>query len=307
MRFFYCSKGNCGIPTLDYIQKPILLSLDSGSNNEKSDKEKAWDDLLRDYEYFSTDKLNLVLHQGVSAGYFNKDSLIDSILDKNDEIIVSKSGQSLTDAWGLYHESLEDNQADVISGFYSSVEDSAKHIDVINLNEVVKLLRKLEEQHKASEIIDLYIEKRRETPKVFNTDPLENPRLRGLDSEIERKFKLAYSNAFVEESPDKIIARLVRNERHKSSDLVSLRKLSVDDMYDLIRNTTKTPFLLVIDAFVKIGEVDYQHNNDLTISQNLKLTIQKLTTTSKINKLRLSSFSDEADEINNHVPESARS
>lgn len=286
---FYCSKDNEDTPTLEYVTGRGYRSLGLGDKKEKTKEEKAWDSILQHYKYFVTDELDLEIKKAVMTGYFIEENVKDRASTKNREVIASKSEGSFTKAWELYHYSLENNKDEVIKTLYSSLEENAEYISPMNLNGTVTLFRELGEDQKADEIIDIYINKRKGTPALFNLDDsFSNPFSGDIqDVEVRRKFKATWMDAFEEENPEDVIARLSKSNGWGPSDIVCLEKLSTDEFYTLLKNSNGKSLSMSIEALQRIGSYTLQQNKDSSISKNLMEALRKIGNESEINKRRI--------------------
>ncbi len=289
---FYCSKDNEDVPSLEYVTGRGYRSLGLGKKKEKLDKEKAWDSILQHYSYYVTDELDLEIKQAVITGYFVEERLTERANSKNREVIASKSEGSFTKAWELYHYSLENNQEEVINALYSSLEENAEYISPMNLNGTVTLFRELGEESKANEIIDIYIEKRKNTPVIFNLDDtFANPFSSDIqDSEVRKKFKATWENSFEEENPEDVIARLAKSNGWSESDIVCLEKILSNVFYTLLKNINGKDLSMSIEALQRIGGYTLQKNTDSSISKNLMIALRKIGNESEINKRRIKRY-----------------
>lgn len=127
-----------------------------------SEQDKKWQTTLQSYNYQLTDELDLILAEAVKTGYIIEEDFKDKASVKNQQIIASKSEGSFSSAWRLYHDTFNDNGDEVINGLYESFKENCQYITPTNLNGTVSLFRELGEEKKASEIIGIYIEKRKD-------------------------------------------------------------------------------------------------------------------------------------------------
>nr|WP_278987075.1 hypothetical protein [Plesiomonas shigelloides] len=293
---FYCSKDNENIPTLDYVTGRGYSSLGLGKKEEKSAKEKAWDGILQRYSYFVTDELDLEIKHAVTSGYFHVDNFLSRANEKNKQALASKSEGSFSKAWELYHYSLDNNQEDVINALYNSLKDNAEFISALNLNGTVTLFRDLGEDDKASELIDVYIEKRKKTPEVFNLNMRANPFSGDIkDPEIRKKFNAAWEDAFEEEDPRQVISRLATSNGWNDSDLVCLRKLSTDEYCQLLKEIKNDTLPMAIETIRMIAGYDSQQHKDSVISDNFVAALRRIAGESEINKRRMKIYGIDVD------------
>ena len=230
----YCSHNDTNIPPIDFITSSGSSFYGIGDRNEKDEQRMAWKATLQEYGYSLTDKLDLVLAKSVKTGYVIKNELVSEANARNAEVLASKSEGSFEEAWGLYHDGLENSADDVISGLYESFKNNTKHISVTNLNGTISLFRDLGESEKASEIIDLYVEKRKDEIEIFN---IKENNVFGdtYDSEMVQKLNELYENSFIEENAEKILDRISENYSWSKRDEKTLSKISVNEYSELFK------------------------------------------------------------------------
>lgn len=294
---YYCSKDNQKIPTLDFVIRRGYNSLGLGSTNEEDDIEKKWRVLLHDYNYQITDELDLVLAKSVQSGYFIEDEFKKQIDLKNKQITASKSEGSFTKAWELYHHSFDDNQEEVINALYKSLIENAEYISPLNLNGTVTLFRELGENQKATEIIDAYINKRKETPQIFNlNDVMSNPFSGDIkDQEIRDKFEKEYKKQIVFETPEVVLARVSKNDSWGEKDILVLSNTTVDKLYSIFKSTTGRDLYKYIKTCLRLGNYDTKGDLDSPILINTKEALKKIANESEINKRRVKMYGIEVD------------
>ena len=181
-----CFSSDKETPTLEYVTNMGYSSYGIGEGKDVIDEHNIWNTLLDKYNYRLTDELDLVLAEAVHTGYFLENRLKLAAEKKNNQVLADKSDASFTQAWGLYHDSFENNQQEVIDTIYESFKSNAKNISPTKLNGTVNLFRGLGEKEKTSEIIDFYINLRSEEIDLFD---LEKGDFFGdkLDKELQEK------------------------------------------------------------------------------------------------------------------------
>ena len=241
---YYCSNSNDDIPNLEFVTSKGYSVFGIG-DDEEDEKEKKWRTILQGYNYQLTDELDLVLAEAVKTGFFIEDELKAKATAKNQEILAAKSEGSFSEAWRLYHDTFNDNTDEVVNGLYESFNKNCKHITPLNLNGTVSLFRKLGEEEKASKIIDVYIEQRKDEAELFNLK--ENHFFGDIqDAEIVEKFDKIYNASVMIESAKEVLAKIAGKSGWNQSDEVVLVNTTVDEYYDLENIGVKSSFLTYI-------------------------------------------------------------
>lgn len=157
----------------------------------KNSKESKWCSILQSYGYLGTDKLDLVIHDGVSKGYFNKDDLILEA-DNLSHLYRKDQDNSYKKAWELFHKNLSANQEEFILNLYDGFIENQKFLSVIDLHSSVITLRKLDRDDLANKLVDSYIQVRKEN--INDIDLSDSYFLSQLsDKYLIKQFKLAYN------------------------------------------------------------------------------------------------------------------
>ncbi len=285
---FFCSKSNEDIPSLEFITSKGYALLGIG-DEEVSEQQKKWQTTLQAYNYQLTDELDIVLGEAVKTGYFVEEDFKEKASTKNQQIIASKSEGSFSNAWRLYHDTFNDNGAEVINGLYESFKENCKYITPTNLNGTVSLFRELGEEEKASEIIDIYIDKRKDETELFNME--ENNFFGDIrDQEIIDKFNAVYSQSVTTENAKQVLDRIAGKNGWNQSDEVVLANTSVDDYYTLFKTETGRHLSSFVTTCLKFGQFGNASDQQKEIANKATEALQKIAAESEINKRRVKKF-----------------
>lgn len=294
---YYCSKGNDEIPSFDFVTRTSYSSYGIGGKKEEDEKTKKWKVLLHEYGYGITDELDLVLAKAVETGYIVENNLREKAEIKNSQVLASKSENSFTKAWELYHHNFDNNQDEVVKALYESLIVNAKHISPMNLNGTVTLFRELGEDEKASDAIDKYIESRKETPNLFNlNDFMSNPFAGDVtDSEIKAKFSDKFKEIVIDESARSVLARVSKQNGWNDKDVTILANTSVEGFYEIFKETKGIDLSLYVESCLKLGNYASKDGEPSSLLNNSVSALKKIASESDINKRRVKKFGIEID------------
>ena len=249
---YFCSNTNEDIPTLEFMTSKGYTLLGIG-DAEVSEQHKKWQTTLQAYGYQLIDELDLLLAEAVKTGYFVEEDFKEKASNKNQEIIASKSEGSFSEAWRLYHDTFNDNSNEVINGLYESFKENCKYITPINLNGTVSLFRELGEEGKATEIIDIYIESRKDETELFNMK--ENNFFGDIrDPEIIGKFNSTYNQSVTTETSKQVLDRIAGQNGWNQSDEVVLANTTIDEYYNLFKSETGRHLSSFVTTCLKFGQ-----------------------------------------------------
>lgn len=166
---YYCSYygGSSFIPHIEYIKRYNLTA----KYNILNKKEQNWYKLLSEYGYTGTDELDLEIEAFIIKGYPQK-SFAVLIEKQNLTAEYINAQKEYYRSWELYHNSLQENQQEVLDSLYITFKKAVKKISPTNLNGTVELFQELDDRLRAQELIDYYIQERSDEPALFN--PFKN-------------------------------------------------------------------------------------------------------------------------------------
>lgn len=285
---YYSSNSNEDIPSLEFVTSKGYSMFGIGDEDE-DDKEKKWKTILQGYNYQLTDELDLVFAEAVKTGFFVEDELKAKANAKNEEILAAKSEGSFSEAWRLYHDTFNDNTDEVINGLYESFKNNCKHITPLNLNGTVSLFRELGEEGKASEIIDIYIEQRKDETDLFNLK--ENNFFGDIkDAEIIDKFDKEYKESVILESPKEVLEKIAGKNGWAQSDEVVLANTTIDEYYDLFKSEEGKNLSSFISICLKFGQFGNASDQQKEIADRATEALKRIGSESEINKRRVKKF-----------------
>lgn len=294
---YFCSSSNEDIPPLDFILSneriDYLFSIDE---KEVEEKEIKWQKILEEYHYSLTDEVDFLLAETVKTGFFVKSEFHDKATIKNQQVVAFKSKGDFSKYWQLYRDTFNDNGTEIINGLYESFKNNFKYMTPINLNSTAVLLRELDEDTKASEIIDIYIEKRKDEIELFNMKENGVSEAISKDQEMIDKFNDAYNQPVVIETINQVFDRIVSGNAWSNDDDVALVNTSIDEYYNLFKNESGNKLSLFIRRLLELGSLENAGERRKDITKKTTQALQRIAAESKINKLRVKRFGVELED-----------
>ncbi|MFQ2482312.1 hypothetical protein ACK31T_19105 [Aeromonas caviae] len=290
---YFLSTSNEEIPTLEFTTSKGYTLLGIG-DEDLNEQQKKWQVILQSYNYTLTDELDLVVAKAVQTGYFIEEEFILKASEKNQQLIASKSENSFSDAWKLYHDSFNDNADEVINGLYDSFKRNCKYITPLNLNGTVTLFRELGEDDKASEIIDLYIESRKDDIETFN---MEEANVFGdiNDQELISKFNNVYNQTIITKTARQVLEDIAGKNGWSQNDEMVLAKTSVDEYYDIFKSETGRVLSTFVTTCLRFGQFGNASEQQKEISKRATEALRKIASESEINRRRVKKFGVKTD------------
>lgn len=236
----------------------------------------------------------MVVAKAVQTGYFIEEEFILKASEKNQQLIALKSENSFSDAWKLYHDSFNDNADEVINGLYDSFKRNCKYITPLNLNGTVTLFRELGEDDKASEIIDLYIENRKDDIETFN---MEEANVFGdiNDQELISKFNNLYNQKIITKTARQVLEDIADKNGWSKSDETVLAETSIDEYYNIFKTETGHHLSSFVTTCLRFGQFDNASEQQKEISRKATEALRKIASESEINRRRVKKYGVKTD------------
>lgn len=178
LTYAHSGKG-VGAPPMDLVIRSnamsYALSEVANKNEEKTPQQKRWSKLLSDYGLYLGDELDVALRNMIETGYPDSETLKHVIANFDAGAEMQHAKQLWHDAWGLYHEHLDENQQQLLDTLLVRWPAVSERESAINLQWLAFVLRLLGRADMATRFIRTWVEQRNGerakelTPREYNT------------------------------------------------------------------------------------------------------------------------------------------
>ena len=275
-------------PTMEYV-KNLGNKMVGADEKEYTDQEKLWQSMLVEYGFHGADDFDLQIANAVVSGFIIPESLHKEAEKVNKQIIASKSDASYKDAWRLYHESFDDNQEELLSGLYYAVQNHAVYISPMDLNASVRLFRDLEEDDKANELIEYFIDKRINDKQAFDLDQYENAS-QVIDSYIAERFSEVRGETHDTRTLREVLSHVAEKNAFDGDDVEIMYRATVDDYYGLFKEERGEHLDSWISICMKIGHLDDANDREVHITTTATQALIGIASESPLNARRVAKF-----------------
>lgn len=281
------------VPSIEFLKRYNRYGFSQGGEG----KEQAWHKTLTDYTYAAADEFDLEIYEFIVHGYVLETSFLHQANKLNARVGLAALEAEFHSAWDLYHDTFEDNQEELLNKLYTSFRRAVKTISPINLNGTVSVFCELNDQGRAQELIDFYIQERGDETELFDlnqnvfgdiTNPLVIEAFRKKYDGVNRPLTLA-------ETIDKIIKEGVG----RRTNLRPMIDATEDDYYayfSSLRN--RCDIRECVNTCLRFRG----HTGDArTISDKAIAALRRLSNESPLNRRRVLRFInlDAVDELEN--------
>jgi hypothetical protein len=282
------------IPPLDYVQNIGYSLFGLGGKEHISEEKNTWNTKLQDYGYQVTDELDNVLASLVKTGYVVDSDFNKAASDKNQKIIAEKATGSFTQAWSTYHNSFKTDQAGVVSALYESFKLNVRYITPVNLDGTVRLFRKLGENEKADELIDIYVKARAGEPALFDLSDYSFADLVS-DHKVREMFNKVHERSVVKESAKDVLVRLAGSNGWDNKDEIVLAETTADQYYELFSSEEGNHLPGIVNTCLRFGQFSNASERQKKIAENATEALRRIGREGHLNALRVSKFGVDID------------
>jgi hypothetical protein len=268
--------------------------------------EAAWNALLNTYGFREMDSLDLALLSGIKVGYFNPAKIRAEAAELNKVIEASRLNNSFFEAWELFHNSLEDNQDEVLDAMHRSFQSSVKQITPLNMNSTIALFKALGRQEQAKEMIDYYMEKRGDEPRLFEPQaylmfgPL-------TDSDVAKAFndKYAALQRHQRADPAAILRSIAETNGWSPEQIATLAELPTEQYYKLFKETKGYELRKLISSSLQFARINNATPEMQEVLRKAREALTQIGKESPLNARRLQPYGIQVDTIKppNPVPD----
>jgi hypothetical protein len=281
-------------PPIDYIEKRNATEYLIRDQEEVPEREAAWNALLDAYQFTQLDEFDLVLLSGIRDGYFDANAVHERGAELDKKIRAKEQDNSFSEAWSLYHGSLENNENEVAEAIYSSFIKNVDNISPVNLNGTIQLMKELERAGQAAEMIRLYVEAHSTDRRLFDLDdyPFHD---HVTDPDIVRAFVEHLSSLKDERDPLETLLRV--GSGWNEEDLTLLARLAVDEYYAIFKEAKAEKLRKTINACLQFDRISNASEQMREISSRAKEALRRIAGESRINASRLSRYGIRAEHV----------
>ncbi|MCW3587853.1 hypothetical protein K6Y74_30805 [Burkholderia cenocepacia] len=283
---FACSlyERGRGFPEPDVILQYNAFTYRRRAAEEGRDEDADdWVSKLGLCGFTNADEFDAEILDAMRGGYVQgssiseKATMLDAVADR------ARLDEIFTDAWKLFHDRLDVTADGLAEAFVTSVAEAARVISPLNLNSTVKLLRELGFDEKADEIIEIYIDRRKDTPRVFDIDhqsrlgDVDDPRLRARCLE-------AFNSSEDALSLEQAATIIVKNEQWDDRIVPAFVRAQPAQIVDLLMANQGPALQKLVNGILRLPVgLEYREQ----VSENVTAALTTIGRRSLINRIKV--------------------
>lgn len=269
------------IPEFSFVNRKGIR--DKGENSEWTEsKTEKWNMLLNSYRYQFTDEIDLAIGKSIQQGYIDREKLIPFCKVKQKEIEVQKASVKWDEAWKLFHNSFDDNKIEIALAFEEGMRDIAANTSPSQYSSGLKVLRMIDENDRADELIDFFISIRLDDPRAF--DPDDAFRFDIKDKVFADKLRKVHLSFNPEPTVADILELRRGSKSYNMTEVKILSELDVDEIYDLFMSFEGEELTSNIRVFILLA------GSSKELNDKVNEALAQIANISALNKYRMEKF-----------------
>jgi len=259
-----------------------------------STQQQVWCAVLRNYDNYAVDEFDQQIAGLVENGYVDEKALRKEAVLLNEKILAAHSENSFQEAWRKFNGSFDHDDQEVIACLSASFKHNAKYISPVNLDGAVRLLRYLGKDKLATKIIDLYIEKRKTEPELFNLDVSALPG-KIKDREVVKKFRENYESLSIKRSLQEICDQILACDSCSDKDEIHMSQATIQEYVGLFKSQRGQELSQYIDLCLKFRRLGGTTEHQEIILDKATEALKMIGRESKLNASRVRRFGVKVD------------
>jgi hypothetical protein len=282
-------------PSYDFLKNYDYYE-DAFSGKEENENKKNWVNLLNKYKYRNCDELDLEIAMAVENTYFDKDKLNKLANDINLNLRNGKSRASFDSVWDKLYKSFEGDKNSFSKEMIQSFADNVEALNRSDLNPTVVLLKELDFETEANNLIDLFIEKNKGDNQVFDLNETFGSE-KITDKVLIDKFNKQFKKDRVMRDLNNILIAVSLNNRISALDEEVIIKSLPNDFHSALKSPNDTKARINIKEVLRFIEMRKTDENYKNTYINFLKALQILVEENDFNEIRLKKLGINLEEL----------
>ena len=245
----------------------------------------AWVRRLKAYGFTHVDDLDLAIARVVERGYLEGTGFIEVAKKFDEDLRSAEMSVPFTAIWHQFHDSFSGNQETFIAELYDTTLHAIAHISSGDLNCTVRLLRELQRDDLADNLIDKFVDVNKCKASTF--DLKEHPFGGSIDDiKLRASFDAVHSELVQLPSLEEAVIFMAKNSSYNPEHIEAMKVATVDEY--------ETMFLKHHDD-VKLSSLlkwslRWADSEHAEITNKAKEALERIKATSLLNAIRVKRY-----------------
>jgi hypothetical protein len=275
------------------VSKPKMEEIENWNKSLVSFKKEAdqdpltlaWVQRLKAYGFMHVDDLDLAIARIVERGYVEGTGFVEMAKKLDAELRSNELSVPFTAVWRRFHSSFSDDQDAFIAELHNTALNAIAHISSGDLNGTVRLLRELQRDDLADNLISQFVDANKAKASIF--DLKEHPFGGSIDdAKLRATFDAAHSALTQLPSLEEALTFMVNNSGYNPEHLEAMKKASVDEYQAMF---VKQHDDVELSNLVK-WSLRWAGSEHADITAKAREALERIKTTSLLNAIRVSRY-----------------
>jgi hypothetical protein len=259
-------------------------------DKEQSEEVKQWNNLLRSYQYRGTNVLEQHLLSFVEKGYLDDRAFAVELDKENTEARAQQGQATYGRTWDLWKNSFDNNEQEFVQALIASFRSNSMHLSLNNLQTTVEVLRDLEQDQAASELIDSYLVQHATDLQVLDAQRSTLLMRDVKDHYLVERLHVVWQAAKEKRTLAEIVKELAASNGWSRDDIEVLAACNVEDYYDFFKSEKSDHLYFYVRTCLRFEEVAGVSEQETLIAAKAREALLRLASENRINRLRISAI-----------------
>lgn len=281
-------------PTLDFtINRNRYTSLFGKKPGEEQDPQAVqWDKILRDYSFSHADDYDLTIKEIIERGYLEETGFSDSARTLDAKIQNGLNQEDLNKIWDALNNSFDNNIQEFLGVLQEKFNKYKTFVSPSLLNSLVVILRELDQDSVANELIADYITARESETGLFDRRKTRMPG-QVWDSILRDRFDTQHARSHAALSLNEAITHIMTQNSWDDTHVEPLRNATEEDFYNCFKQLRGEDLVNFVHTCIQRIESEV---NKIP-AQNVHRALVRIGNECSINRYRVQRFGIAKEEL----------
>jgi len=285
--FGWSKYDRANAPGMKFLKtSSIERHLERRSENapSRSKKEAAWEALLVKYKFTRTDNFDFALLKCVDSMALDVDDIQTEARALQEQQRIGALHGTFKSAWRKFHDSFDADEDKVVEQVVESTKKAVEVVSLPNLNEAMALLKSLERESEASELLKFFAENH--NPSYWTeVDPFgRGPFLPEVDAVIRERSEVE------PEEFDVAAALVLAGENCDASTISKLAAVPAQTYFELISAARGAQLRKLILSALEFRRIANATDDMKRVTSLMEEALQMVGRTSRLNAIRIKKY-----------------
>lgn len=245
----------------------------------------AWVQRLKAYGFVHVDDLDLAIARIVESGYVEGTGFVEVAKKLDAELRNNEMSGPFTAVWSRFHDSFSGDQDAFIAELHDTALHAIAHVSSSDLNGTVRLLRELQRDDLADNLINRFVDANRAKPSIFDLE--EHPFGGSInDAKLRATFDAVHAELTQLPGLEESVTFMAKNSGYNPEHLEAMKKASVDEYQAMFMKQHDD---VKLSSLVK-WSLRWAGSEHAEITAKAREALERIKSTSLLNAIRVSRY-----------------